>query len=178
MSGCLTTGAAATAARCWSPAAAVTTAAATRAAATLTIYSGREEEIVEPLFEQFEEETGIEVEVRYGDSAELAATIAEEGDNSPADVFFAQDAGLARRGGERGPPRGAAGRACSSRVDERFRDPDGRWVGTSGRARVVAYNTEALSEDELPDIDLRLHRSAVEGQDRPRRRRTRRSRPS
>src|SRR5919108_5588636 len=60
---------------------------------SLTIYSGREEELVAPLFEMFTEETGIEVEARYGDSAELAATIAEEGDNSPADVFFAQDPG-------------------------------------------------------------------------------------
>ena len=59
----------------------------------LVVYSGREEELVAPLFERFEEETGIDVEVRYADSAELAATIAEEGDNSPADVFFAQDPG-------------------------------------------------------------------------------------
>jgi len=65
----------------------------TTASDTLTVYSGREEEIVAPLFERFEEETGIDVEVRYADSAELAATIAEEGDNSPADVFFAQDPG-------------------------------------------------------------------------------------
>ena len=57
----------------------------------LTVYSGREEELVEPLLQKFEEESGTDLEVRYGDSAELAATIAEEGDNSPADVFFAQD---------------------------------------------------------------------------------------
>ena len=60
---------------------------------TLVVYSGREEELVAPLFERFEEETGIDVDVRYADSAELAATIAEEGNNSPADVFFAQDPG-------------------------------------------------------------------------------------
>jgi iron(III) transport system substrate-binding protein len=119
----------------------------------LVVYSGREEELVEPLFETFEQQTGIDVEVRYGDSAELAATIAEEGDNSPADVFFAQDPGslgaveeedlLAELPDE-----------ILDRVPERFRDPDGHWVGTSGRARVVAYNTDELSEAELPESIL------------------------
>src|ERR687891_672271 len=116
----------------------------------LTVYSGREEELVEPLFERFKEQTGIDVEVRYADSAELAATIAEEGENSPADVFFAQDAGtLGAVAGE--------GRLAElpedvlERVPAEYRDPEGRWVGTSGRVRVVAYNTEELSEDELPD---------------------------
>jgi iron(III) transport system substrate-binding protein len=114
---------------------------------SLTVYSGREEEIVAPLFERFEEETGVDVEVRYGDSAELAATIAEEGDNSPADVFFGQDPGSL----------GAVSDRLASlpddvleRVDERFRGGD-KWVGTSGRTRVIVYNTDALSEDEVPD---------------------------
>ncbi|HEY2936698.1 MAG TPA: iron ABC transporter substrate-binding protein [Gaiellaceae bacterium] len=120
---------------------------------TLTIYSGREEEIVKPLLEQFEQETGIEIEVRYGDSAELAATIAEEGDNSPADVFFAQDPGsLGSIEGE-----GLLAELPAEvleRVDPRFRDPDGHWVGTSGRVRVVAYNTDLLEESDLPDSIL------------------------
>jgi iron(III) transport system substrate-binding protein len=119
---------------------------------TLTVYSGREEEIVAPLFERFEEETGIDVEVRYGDSAELAATIAEEGDNTPADVFFGQDPGslgsVADRFAELPDD-------VLDRVDERFRGGD-RWVGTSGRTRVIVYNTDVLSEDEVPDSVFEL----------------------
>ena len=66
---------------------------ATAQAATLTVYSGRTRELIEPLFAQFMKATGIQVRVRYGETAELAATILEEGQNSPADVYFAQDAG-------------------------------------------------------------------------------------
>jgi len=91
--------------------------------------------------------------VRYGDSAELAATIAEEGDNSPADVFFAQDPG-SLGAVEQEELLAELPDEILDRVPSRFRDPDGHWVGTSGRARVVAYNTEELSADELPDSIL------------------------
>jgi iron(III) transport system substrate-binding protein len=115
---------------------------------SLVVYSGREEELVAPLFERFEEETGIDVEVRYADSAELAATIAEEGDNSPADIFFAQDPGSL---GSIEDQLAELPEDVLGRVDERFRDSEGRWVGTSGRARVIAYNTDVLTEDDVPD---------------------------
>src|SRR3990170_3678425 len=114
----------------------------------LTIYSGREEELVAPLCEMFSEETGIEVEVRYGDSAELAATIAEEGGNSPADLFWAQDPGAL---GSIESQLAELPQEILDRVEERFRDDEGRWVGTSGRSRVIVYNTQALSEDDVPD---------------------------
>jgi iron(III) transport system substrate-binding protein len=120
---------------------------------TLTVYSGREEELVAPLFERFTDETGIDVEVRYGDSAELAATIAEEGDGSPADVFFSQDPGSL---GSVDTELEELPQEILDRVDERFRDDAGHWVGTSGRSRVLVYNTDALDEDEVPDSVLDL----------------------
>ena len=116
--------------------------------ADLTVYSGRNEELVGDLIEEFERESGLDVEVRYADSAELAATLEEEGKASPADVFFAQDAGSL---GAVEDLLATLPAADLRRVPARFRDPRARWVGTSARARVVAYSTERVEEDELPD---------------------------
>jgi iron(III) transport system substrate-binding protein len=116
---------------------------------TLTVYSGREEEFVAPLFDRFEADTGIVLEVRYGDSAELAATISEEGDASPADVFFSQDAGSLGALAQEGLLSPVEDEILN-RVDERFRSDDASWVGTSGRGRVAVYNTEMVEPDSLP----------------------------
>jgi iron(III) transport system substrate-binding protein len=92
------------------------------------------------LIEEFQNETGIEVEVRYAGSSELAATLLAEGDDSEADVFFAQDPASL----------GAVAEMMTSLpeetlalVDDRFRDGDGRWVGTSGRVRVLVHNLDS-----------------------------------
>ena len=105
----------------------------------LVVYSGRAEELVGPLFEQFEAESGIDVEIRYADSSELAATLLAEGEETAADVFFAQDpASLGAAAGLMT----TLPQETLDLVDERFHDRDGRWVGTSGRVRVVVHNTE------------------------------------
>ncbi len=129
------------------------TTASSADSGTITVYSGRDEEFVGSLFEDFTAATGIDVEPRYGDSAELAATILEEGDASPADVFFAQDAGslgAVADGGLFAP----IDPVVVERVEARFRSDDGLWVGTSGRGRVAVYNTDALSGGDLPDSIL------------------------
>ena len=129
---------------------------------SLVIYSGRSEELVQPLIDQFEEASGVTVEVNYAGTTDLAATLLEEGEASPADVFFSQDGGalgaLAAEGLLAELPQ-----ETLDQVDERFRSPDGQWVGVSGRARVLAYNTEAVSEDELPQSILELADPAWSG---------------
>jgi iron(III) transport system substrate-binding protein len=120
---------------------------------TLVVYSGRSEELVKPIIDQFGEAFGVTVEVRYGDSAEMAALILEEGDASPADVFFSQDAGALGALSQEGLF-GELPEEILGRVDSRFSDPNGMWVGISGRARAVVYNTDAVSEADIPESIL------------------------
>jgi iron(III) transport system substrate-binding protein len=126
------------------------------------VYSGRSEELVGPILERFEEATGIDAEVRYAGTSELAVLLLEEGANSPADVFFAQD------GGSLGAV-AAEGRLATlpddltALVDPRFRAADGSWVGVTGRARVLAYDTRELAEADLPTSVLDLADPAWKG---------------
>jgi iron(III) transport system substrate-binding protein len=124
-------------------------------AGKLTIYSGRSEGLVGPLMANFERATGIDAAIRYAGTPELAATILEEGNGSPADVFFAQDAGALGLLANEGRFQKLADDLLS-RVPARFRSPDGLWVGASGRARVLVYNTGALQESDLPTSVLTL----------------------
>ena len=114
----------------------------------LTLYVGRSESLVGPIIEQFGKATGINVKVKYAGTSELAATLQEEGDRSPADVFFAQDPGGL------GAVEDMFVRVPDSTlnlVPEWARSPDGKWVGISGRARTVVYNPETMTDADLPD---------------------------
>ena len=116
---------------------------------SLTVYSGRSESLVGPLLDAFEEETGIEIRVKYAGSAAIASTILEEGRNSPADVVFLQEPGSLGALSSTGILATLPGNLLE-KVDSRFRSPKGEWVGTSGRARTVVYNTSTVD----PDSDL------------------------
>lgn len=115
----------------------------------LTIYSGREEKLVGPLIEKAEQDLGMDIEVRYGDTAELAIALVEEGKNSRADVFFGQDAGalgaLAKEKRTVTLPN-----ELLTKVAPQYRSSTGQWVGISGRARVIDYNTKLVKASQLP----------------------------
>lgn len=111
----------------------------------LVVYSGRSEELVQPVIDRFVQQTGIEVQVRYAGSTDLAATLLQEGDATDADVFFAQDPASL---GSIKDMLSALPSEILDLVQPRFRDVGGRWIGVSGRVRTFVYNTG--TDIELP----------------------------
>ena len=117
------------------------------------VYVGRSETLIQPLIDQYVAETGVEVQVRYAGSAELAAQILEEGDNSPADVFMAQDAGALGAVSKAGYLRELDADLLNLIAPE-YRAADGTWMGVSGRVRVFNYNPEKVLELPSSVLDL------------------------
>jgi len=128
----------------------------------LVVYSGRSKSLVEPAIERFQQATGLRVQVKYGKTAPIALLLLEEGDRSPADVFLAQDAGalgLLAEAGRFAP----LPRDLLERVPVRFRDPNGHWIGVTGRGRTLAYAQERVTTGELPESVFGLTAARFEG---------------
>ena len=128
----------------------------------LTIYSGRDEALVGPLLERFADETDISIDIRYGDSTDLALLLAEEGDASPADIFFSQSPGAVEYLAGEGRL-ATLDESTLDLVDEAYRSKAGEWIGISGRQRVLVYNSDLVDPDELPDSVFDLTAPAFEG---------------
>jgi iron(III) transport system substrate-binding protein len=116
----------------------------------LTVYSGRGEFLVGQLMQFIRERyPELTLEVRYGSAADLANQVRTEGQATPADVFFTVNAGilglLASEGRLQSLPDAVLGMGR-----EGYQDPQGRWIGTSGRIRAVPYNTDALDASDVP----------------------------
>lgn len=116
---------------------------------TLVIYSGRDEELIGPLIDAFEERSGIDVRVRYANSIEMAAQLLEEGERTPAQVFLSQEPGalgvLSNAGLLSELPSD-----LTDAVDPLYTSADGTWLGLTGRSRVIAFDGQELTLDEVP----------------------------
>ncbi|MFC0581802.1 iron ABC transporter substrate-binding protein [Micrococcoides hystricis] len=116
----------------------------------LVIYSGRNEELIDPLIQKFEEETGIKPEVRYAGSAEQAQLLLTEADRSPAHVFLSQEAGALGLVAQK-DLLATLPEDVMSKVPAGYSSEDQQWVGLTGRARVVAYDKDSVDEADVPD---------------------------
>ncbi|SFR33067.1 MULTISPECIES: iron ABC transporter substrate-binding protein [Halorubrum] len=126
----------------------------------LTVYSGRGEFLVGELVGYIDDlYDGLDLTVRYGGSTDLVNQIVNEGEGSPADVFYSVNSGALGALADEGRTQ-ALPSEVTDKVREEFRTE--QWVGTSGRARTVPYNTDEYSESEMPD-DIMAYPEEFEG---------------
>jgi iron(III) transport system substrate-binding protein len=120
------------------------------ASGRLVIYSGRSEVLIQPVIEAFKAKyPSVEVLLKAGSNSELANALIEEKSNPQADVFITTELftvqSLARGGVFASySPLGA------DQLPSEFRGADDSWIGLTRRARVIMYNKDLVSEDELP----------------------------
>jgi len=115
----------------------------------VNIYSSRHYDTDLELYDQFTEETGIEINLIEGSSDELIERMRNEGVNSPADVVITVDAGRLWRAKEADVLQPLESEYLSEVIPAQFRDVDDMWVGLSERVRGIIYSKENVDPDDL-----------------------------
>jgi len=115
----------------------------------ITVYSSRKEHLIQPLFEQFTKQTGIEVNYLTGSGGDLIERLKLEGSNTPADIFMTVDAGDLWYAGTQNIFQSVNTETIKSNIPSYLRDPKGLWTGLSVRARTIVYSTERVNPSQL-----------------------------
>ena len=116
---------------------------------TVTVYSSRKEHLIQPLFEQFTKDTGIEVNYLTGKGGDLIERMKLEGKNTPADMFMTVDAGDLWYAGTQDVFQAVLTDTLQNNIPSYLRDPKGLWTGLSVRARTIVYSTGRVDSSEL-----------------------------
>ena len=115
----------------------------------VNIYSARKQELIQPLLEDFEARSGIEINLVTGKADELLTRLELEGDATPADLFITVDAGRLHRAKEAGVLQAVDDAGITGAVPAHLQDRDGLWIGLSKRARAIVYSVDRVDGSRL-----------------------------
>jgi iron(III) transport system substrate-binding protein len=115
----------------------------------VNLYTARHYDVDDELYKKFEEETGIKVNLIKGEADELLERIKREGDATEADLFLTADAGRLFRAKDDGLFQAVSSDVLNEQIPENFQDTDQMWYGLTKRARVMVYNKETVTPEEL-----------------------------
>lgn len=134
------------------------------ASGQLVIYSGRSEPLIQPVIDAFEAANpDVEILLKAGSNSEIANTLLEEQANPQADIFITTELFTVQALSAQGVfqsyrPVGV------EQIPVDFVGPDNNWIGLTRRARVLMYNTEQVSPEEVPTSILELADPKWKGQ--------------
>lgn len=115
----------------------------------LVIYSGRKEELIKPVLEAFEKQTGVKVVVKAAGATELATLVLEEKSNPKSDIYLSNDAGAMEKLRMEKVLEAYTSDKLKA-VPEDLKAPDNTWYAITVRARAIMYNKALVKESELP----------------------------
>lgn len=115
----------------------------------VNIYSFRQDFLIDPLLEEFEDETGILINIVSGDADHIIKRLQAEGANSFTDLLLTVDAGRLERAKRLGLLQTIESDIIHDRLPERYREKEGAWFGLSKRARPIVYNTKLARPDAI-----------------------------
>ena len=118
----------------------------------LTVYSGRAERLIKPVFDAFSAKTGIQVDLLSSGTTELVNRLKAEGNRSPADLLITNDAGSLEMARTAGLLRPLHMREIERAIPPQFRASDNSWVGLSGRFWIIVYNTTMVKSDQIRSL--------------------------
>ena len=123
----------------------------------LTIYTSRQPQLLEPILENFYQDTGIKVNLLSGNAQELMERIAAEGEQSKADIFMTVDAGVLWQATDRNIFSKINSFILEDNIPSYLRDPDSQWFGLSKRARTIVYSSDQFSEGDFSSYEDLAH---------------------
>ncbi len=119
----------------------------------LNVYSARKEAYIKPLLDQFAKQHNVQVNLVTSKADALIQRLANEGKNSPADVFITTDAGRLYRAKDAGLLQKITDKSIIQLAPQQYRDPEGYWLGLSVRVRAIIYNDEHVKVTELSSYE-------------------------
>ena len=115
----------------------------------LTVYTSRQPQLIEPIVEQFTNETGIKVNLLSGNAQELMERIDIEGEDSPADIFMTVDAGVLWQAAERDILAKIDSEILNENIPAHLRDSKNEWFGLSKRARTIVFSSDQFKDNDF-----------------------------
>lgn len=117
----------------------------------LVVYTHRNAQLIQPLFDEYQKQTGIKIEFLTGEPGALIQRLVAEGPGTPADIFISVDAGTLWEAEKQGLFIPLKSKVLEEKVPSSLRDPQGSWFGLSLRARTIFYNQEKVKVSDLKD---------------------------
>ena len=119
----------------------------------LTVYTSRQPQLIEPIVEQFTNETGIKVNLLSGNAQELMERIDIEGEDSPADIFMTVDAGVLWQAAERDILAKIDSEILNENIPAHLRDSKNEWFGLSKRARTIVFSSDQFKDNDFSSYE-------------------------